>query len=216
MINLNNLFEFEFDFEICCVKFCEENIIICSLYRSPDGNIDIFFEKLEELLQLLSDNSNNRVLIGGDFNINFLIQNHISTLCQNIFASFGFQQQIHSYTRVSKNLKTCIDNIFVNFDSTSSTEVDHQLSDYYGIQSSFLLNSEPEYSYSRYRSMMNDNNMLKTKTDLKNIEWVKILENVPEENKFDVFFEIFDKTVTSNMPVKEKKFKSNTKLWFYI
>ena len=210
MNNLDSL-SIEFDFELSSIKFCNDEIIICSLYRSPDGNIDVFFEKLEELLQILSENSKNRVAIAGDFNINFLIQNHISTQCQDIFASFGYQQQIYSPTRECKNSKTCIDNIFVNFESTTSKVINLHLSDHFGIETSLHIKPETHYIHTRFRSKVNENNIEKVKSELQKIEWLKILDKIPDKNKFEAFFDIFDKIVSSTMPVKEKKNNKNKK-----
>jgi exonuclease III len=45
-----------------------------ALYRSPTGDFDTFIEKLEETLNLLFLNAVN-LIICGDFNVNFMIDN---------------------------------------------------------------------------------------------------------------------------------------------
>jgi len=46
---------------------------LVGLYRSPNGNIDLFFNKLEQLLEhLTKKNKNSEFLVVGDFNLNVL------------------------------------------------------------------------------------------------------------------------------------------------
>ena len=200
----------EFHFEVSCIKFIAENLIFCSFYRSPDGDIDIFLSKLEDLLQLLTKNNKSRIVIAGDFNINFVVDNNISSQCINMFTSFGFVKQIDASTRFSKTTATCIDNVFTNFDSTQSDVVDLDLSDHCGIKSNFHMNPKPSSAFGRFRSKVNDTNIAKAKNDLKGINFVDILNNAPLKNKFGVFSELFETVVNKYMPITEKKKKQYT------
>jgi exonuclease III len=58
-------------FEVCGIKIKSINIIIVCLYRTPDSNVETFLHLLEELLTILSHHS-SKIVIAGDFNINFL------------------------------------------------------------------------------------------------------------------------------------------------
>ncbi|XP_045479588.1 uncharacterized protein LOC123684392 [Harmonia axyridis] len=64
--NLSTFGEFE-----CSAIQCEVNklkMIIVSVYRPPNGSIEVFFEKLECLL-FEKIESNSTIFLGGDFNI---------------------------------------------------------------------------------------------------------------------------------------------------
>lgn len=60
--------------EMCTIK-CDisknDVVIICSIYRSPSGNIEAFVEGLSSLLQNISQ-LENTIIICGDININLL------------------------------------------------------------------------------------------------------------------------------------------------
>ena len=71
---------------------------------------------LNSLLDKLSKEVNKTIVLLGDFNIdllNFDTSNHINTLLDDL-ASNSLQPQILLRTRVCKNSKTLIDNIFWN------------------------------------------------------------------------------------------------------
>jgi len=62
----------ELDFE--CVAIVISNIIIMAVYRSPDGDVDCFLRNLEIFLNKFSL-KNKRIVICGDFNIDFFGKN---------------------------------------------------------------------------------------------------------------------------------------------
>lgn len=69
-------------FEICAVELPRHNILIINLYW-PNSSInkEKFFDCLENLLKLLSlKDVAKTILIGGDFNVNFLTNSVLKTL----------------------------------------------------------------------------------------------------------------------------------------
>jgi len=70
-------FSHERDFEADAVKFAVNSVNICilSIYRAPSGNFPPFLDKLEVILNLLHNN-NTQLIICGDININYHIENN--------------------------------------------------------------------------------------------------------------------------------------------
>ena len=60
--------------------------------------------------------------------------------------------------------------------------------------------------------MIQDNitNIAKVKSELKDINFVDILQNVPLKNKFNVFSDMFETVINKHMPITEKKRKQFT------
>ena len=65
------------------VEIVEYGIIIICIYRSPDGKINIFFEKLEMIIQKLIDKHKTLILCG-DWNINLLQSNNHAKEMNNL------------------------------------------------------------------------------------------------------------------------------------
>lgn len=70
LYDLNNM-SIEIDIEIAAIKIVRTNVVIVCLYRSPDGNMETFMDTLYEILKLVTQ-YHTRLLIAGDFNVNFL------------------------------------------------------------------------------------------------------------------------------------------------
>lgn len=56
--------------EYSCSKFLlfNTNCVLLNIYRSPTGNLDLFLESLEEILNYLFS-MNNFIIVCGDFNV---------------------------------------------------------------------------------------------------------------------------------------------------
>ena len=80
------------------------NTIITSLYRPPSGNKQRFVELLTEWM---INQRERRILIAGDFNINYLNQDR--AYFDKIENETGLTPCIKAPTRLSSN--TCIDNV---------------------------------------------------------------------------------------------------------
>jgi exonuclease III len=109
-------------FEACAAYIkCFKILVIC-VYRTPDSDFDIFLEKLDFLLSNLKSKS-NKIIIGGDFNIDFLTTSQRKTRLCELLSNYGFKYHISQFTR----LKTCIDNILSNIDADVVLGKTHQL-----------------------------------------------------------------------------------------
>jgi len=98
------------------------NTHIVNIYRPPGGNKEEFVLMLADLLDTLRGKN---IVLTGDFNINFLINNNTM---ENICNLYNLKAKIHNITRLASG--TCIDNFITNMDGTFSVSniciADHQ------------------------------------------------------------------------------------------
>ena len=83
----------ELHFECTAIEISNPNYIICCVYRSPDGDLNIFFDKLTQLLNMY-ESSHSKLIIGGDFNIDMLKNNQNKSKLLDLFSSYGLKRCI--------------------------------------------------------------------------------------------------------------------------
>ena len=81
--SLNKLGE-EKNFELSVIEIVKQAIIVACIYRSPDGKIDIFFNKLEMIIQKLIGKHKTLILCG-DWNTNLLQSNSHTRELNDLF-----------------------------------------------------------------------------------------------------------------------------------
>lgn len=109
-------FSIEYHFECAGIELYlgdKLQLYIISIYRSPSGNIDIFFSAFNDLLNSLSPNKNS-VCICGDLNIDYLRENIIKKQLFDIIESYGCQNISYVPTRIFNNSISGIDYCIVN------------------------------------------------------------------------------------------------------
>ena len=91
-------------------------IIIGSVYKPPNTNLDLFNAEWVSILNAIDQFKNTIVLIAGDFNLNLLKHNHHGPTGEffNNLLLYNFVPTISVPTRVSLTSATLIDNIFLN------------------------------------------------------------------------------------------------------
>ena len=99
-----------------CVYMFGKKITVMSIYRPPDGSIEIFFNILNKLFD---DNplTNYDLWLMGDFNIDFLKRQGVNTKKLYEFIRInGLKQHITEPTRLTGFGRACIDFIISNID----------------------------------------------------------------------------------------------------
>ena len=88
--------------------------IIGSIYKPPNTNIDSFNDELLSILNSISLENKNSIIMG-DFNLNLTnINSHqVNDFTNNMYAT-GFYPTISKPTRIANHSATIIDNIFTN------------------------------------------------------------------------------------------------------
>lgn len=122
-------------FECCGIRSHKEKMNIISLYRTPDGNFEIFMNKFEELLSKISV-IGYRNVICGDFNINTYqnSNNSRAEILEEVSTSHGYCYLISEPTRITPTTATTIDNILCNCDGIiSAGTISTALSDHLAV-----------------------------------------------------------------------------------
>jgi len=98
------------------------NILFVNVYRPPNGSKSEFVETLKEFLL---DQRYEKIIIGGDFNVNLLADQAWYT---NLCLEFNLEVKINEITRIASG--TCIDNFLTNLKGSFSVSdiciSDHQ------------------------------------------------------------------------------------------
>ena len=87
-------------------------IALLVVYNPPRANKQNFIFELDNTLENLSD-SYYRIIVCGDFNINVLDTNRLTSTYLSTFRSNGFKLSFLEPTRISQNTETCLDHFFV-------------------------------------------------------------------------------------------------------
>lgn len=194
-------------FEICAIELPKINVVLVALYW-PDSKRqpEMFYESLSKLLQLLmiKDRIKN-IIIGGDFNINILEQNNLTTRLLNLMKNFNFFQLVNEPTRVTLNTSTCIDLVFNNVHDPNvkvSAEVKELgLSDHKGIFISIpYTNKDNKEQWFTFERIFSERKKQEFKLEVSKVNWntvFDITESVNENyNKFlDRITIILDKII---------------------
>jgi hypothetical protein len=123
----------ELDCEIAAVEIVNLNTIYCCIYRSPNGNLDIFIDKMNSLLQIIAQEVKYCFLIG-DFNFDNLIKSKELNELNDLFLSYDCENIIKEATRVQGNSATCIDLCYTNTKNSSVTLNKNRVTDHYGLE----------------------------------------------------------------------------------
>ena len=113
-VNLNQYCQ-EKTLEICTVKlhFKSLKLIIFCVYRSPTGNLNFFFNLLENILNKFVQ-PNVTFLICGDLNINLLAKSKAASKLLTFMNTCNLSQVVDFPTRRNNNEGTLTDVIFVD------------------------------------------------------------------------------------------------------
>lgn len=203
--------------EITSVEIVTLNIMVINIYRSPNGDIDMFFEILKKLFSKLI-NLKKKVYIYGDFNIDLLRDNNTKKYFCNLVESYHYDFLIKGITR--PQAATCLDNCITNDKIGSDAKIiEHNISDHFGIinitkhktqihqcKKTSIIKFRP-YSKQRAEYCINE---------LKQINW-DILNTIEDVDiAFNYFLETTLQIINVAFPVKTKTVQNNNKnkKWF--
>ena len=165
------------------------SIIFINIYRPPSGNKDNFVELLTQYLDTLRG---QKIIIGGDFNLNAVGGNFwLNTICN----LYGLEIKINDVTRIES--QTCIDNYLTNttgvFSVSNIAIADHQAITAKIDLPDKLAKTKIQF---KYRQMKEDNwlsfkqgiNCIQILDTDSNSQWEKLLEDVKTivENSFPI------------------------------
>ena len=174
-------------------------ILIGSIYRPPNGNIDEFTDQLHELL------CNNRLktIIAGDFNINLIKSNaHLPTSrFLNTTNSLALMPTITKPTRLTS--RSLIDNIFCNAtEGNQSGIVCSDISDHCPI---FLLTPDklpPQSTVTSHKRPITEHKLASFKERLQSTNWVDVYSANNAQDAFTTFHTKYQQLYTASFPTQ--------------
>lgn len=189
-------------FEATAIKLDNRLLVIC-IYRTPNSDFALFMELLENLLiHLLNSNKALGVVLGGDFNINFLEATVESIGLENLLKSFNLFLSNYVPTRGTR----CLDNIATNL-SIQSQVGQYSISDHaflwFNLHNFNRPKAAPITRLVNFR-MLNVNNVNTFSYKLCNTDW-SFLYSIPcVETAFNYFMELIIAVFNETCPRKSK------------
>ncbi len=203
--------------EISAVSFPRSKLTVVCLYRSPDGNFDVFIDALNEVLRGLVK-QNYHIKVAGDFNVDFLKSSHQSHTLQDLFLSHNLAPTVREITRLSPSGGSCLDNILTNLPSSKYQVqvLDTSLSDHKGqimLSSIVLSTAQPLPSKTKFRSFSKNNKLL-FKSFLASEEWHSVYTEMNVELAFEKFINIITSHFNNSFKFQSKNnLKQNRPQW---
>lgn len=206
------------EFECAAAEFTVNNcqVIVITIYRPPNGRLEIFFSKLELLLSRVFE-ENKLILIAGDLNIEMKNDNRYKEQLFSLTNSFDVHATINEYTRVCRFSKSCIDNIFTN--STEYFEaniINTHISDHTAQKIRFKVKRLSKDNHVTYRRFFSENNKHNFLNQLHGQTWDEVYNcRLDDVNKQWVcFINNFKNIFNECFPKKLVKVKSNNKTYY--
>lgn len=150
-------------FEVCAISYVynKRDNLLLNCYRSPSGDINVFFNKISEILNYLYKPHIN-LIICGDFNFDLYKNINFKSMCY-IMSCFNCCPVVSWPTRVTNNSCTLIDQIFINFNNSGTCYVlDNEISDHRIVFLELDIFSDKNISANKFeiRRSYNEINML--------------------------------------------------------
>lgn len=189
LYEINNL-SVEIDCEMACIHLIDVNIVIVTMYRSPKGDLNVFFEIVEKLLTYIN-RLNKQAIVLGDFNFNFLIQSRNKEHLINLFNMYGLKQTIFEPTRD----KNCLDNVFTSLKTDFSCSiVNNHISDHLGQLFSFFVYISNDLVLDKSKAIkvnINDNSLREFRYHLNKESWREVIVHNENVNiNFNIFMNL--------------------------
>ena len=195
------------------------NIVIGIKYRMPDYSVDIFSERMNDVLNIIQKECKICYILG-DLNIDFLKYDEhrpTSTFLDVLYA-YNVFPLISKPTRVTKSTATLIDHILTNnFDVSTNHKqgiICNDISDHYAIFhiSEYKKAAESE-NYIVNRDMRHQN-VVKFSEELKGIDWENVVNKQNAQEAYSIFHKIITEKYNLCFPIKKcRKRYYNKKPW---
>ena len=179
-------------FECVAIDLSLNNTLlkVVGIYRSPNSDIDIFFDKLDEVLESLFT-IDVKIVLCCDSNIDLMTTTSNSTTFLNVLVKHNLFCTINQPTRITGTSETLIDNIITNITSYTSYVHPTILSDH----TFQLCHLEINHAYStnpiRFCRSFGNNSFLRFNLLLSGCSWEKIYSAQSFAKSFNDFYNDF-------------------------
>lgn len=164
------------------------SVYIIVVYRTPDSDIEIFFNKMYNLLNDLYNNEHYYVICG-DINVNMVHKTNDSLNILNLFNEFNMKCLISEPTRITINSQTCIDVVFSNIEPNFTLVKDTFISDHTYQICNFNLPTQINSSIGKTMFIrdLSDSNLSVFQNLLRNEKWLEMYNAQDFNEKFISF-----------------------------
>lgn len=195
----------EIDAEFCGILLEKTDVVVFCLYRSCLGNFQAFLSAFEEALNYVVTLS-NKIVILGDFNVNFKMSYPNNTLADliNLMSTYELEVTISDFTRITSNTATCIDNIVTNINSDcfQTGIVDPCMSDHLGLFININYNNHIVQNEIRLRNL-SVKNLQKFNQSLLESSWdIFSDQNATVDDCADYLLSVFSDLIDKHFPFK--------------
>lgn len=198
----------EYDFEYCGIRVGEPSLTVLAFYKPPSANLEVFFEKMEHVLEYHRRCKN--LILCGDFNINLFVSSVITKRFKQLLSSFNVKPTITTATRISKTSKTCIDNIHVRVGYEFTTENNpSDLSDHNYQLITLNTGARTAVSYEVSRSYTGANTS-RFVAMVGEIDWRVVADAEDADMKLSLFYGVLRDCIDACFPYRRRKlYKEN-------
>lgn len=205
----NNLSKYnnEFHYECAALSYTVKNIcvIILCVYRSPNGNLNIFLSHLQACLTDVLNRYRYIVLVG-DLNIDSRKNDISKKLLFDIFAGHELTSYVDHPTRTVNNASTTIDYIVSNIQHVNAEVIDFGISDHTAQMAniSLELNSTDKALKQKPqgipRRSVSQNHLLNLYNILAAQNWQTVYNYDNVDQAFQAFANVFELSLNSACP----------------
>ena len=207
-----------------CIFGTDSNIVIGVIYRMPNSSVDVFNDRISEVMNVIQKERKLCYLMG-DLNIDFLrADDHRATgelldvlYCNNVFPL------ITKPTRVTSTTATLIDHILTNNFVDDMMHIQGilctSISDHYAVFH-VACNAETEHAKTDMpllKRNMGQRNITKFISELNMVDWQFVLTETDTQSAYSKFHEVISTKYNACFPYRKisKKYYKN-KPWFYL
>lgn len=191
------------NYEILSVLIGHSIIAVC--YRPPAGNISSFFAFLESFLEFANENKYN-IILGGDFNINMLLETADKRQMDMLIKAGGCMNTISLATRITNESSTLLDLFITSFapSQTKSGVVITDISDHLGIFLCVKINinkRQNKPAVVKFQNITSDS-LDDFRRKLSSMDWSDVLHETDPNKAYNMFLIRFQKLYVSCFPYK--------------
>ena len=182
------------------------NVILGSIYRPPNTNLERFMAEYKKSLECLNNLKNKEIILGMDHNIN-LLKHDVHSKTQEFIETnldMNLLPVITKPTRVSTTSATLIDNIFVSNrlqHCITSGVIITDISDHFPcILNVSDFNQCNKTAMKIIKRKLNKENLDKIKNDIGNIDWETEIKNLDANKAFEMIHNKLIDTINTHAP----------------
>ena len=204
------------------VKTKLNTYVIANIYRPPSGNIKLFLETFEEMIDCIMNEYHKNIIIAGDININ-LSDEYISEAYCDIINKYALHQYIMTSTRITPKSQTLIDHIITkplcNYKTgTIICDISDHLATFLIINPSTVAEDRKKKNKEKYTFFTYKKSEIELiKVDLNLIRWTEFFETNRSKTVTELSIalsELLTAPFIKHCRKEKKKFKHKENEWY--